>query len=117
MAMVDTPARAREYMFSTQTAERLVVDCVERFQQESQRAIYVDLMFRNLPRPEIVTAPMLILGAEADGTFSTEEVRATARAYHTEAELFAEMGHDMMLESGWPNVAERIHVWLGGQAL
>ena len=117
MAMVKTPARAREYMFSPQTAERLVGDCVERFQQESQRAIYVDLMFRNLPRPEIVTAPMLILGAEADGTFSAEEVRATARAYHTEAELFADMGHDMMLESGWPNVAERIHVWLGGQAL
>jgi pimeloyl-ACP methyl ester carboxylesterase len=112
MATVGTPPRAREYMFSPRTPESLVVDCVGRFQQESRRAIYLDMMFRNLPRPEIVTAPVLVLGAECDGTFSTEEVRATARAYHTEAEMFPNMGHDMMLEPGWAVVAERIHAWL-----
>ena len=117
MAIVSTPARAREYMFSPRTPEALVVKCVERFQQESRRAVYVDLMFRNLPRPEIVRAPVLVLGAEFDGSFSTEEARATARAYHTEPEIFPGMGHDMMLEPEWADVAERIHAWLESRDL
>lgn len=112
MGTLSTPPRAREYMFSARTPESLVVDCVGRFQQESRRAIYLDLMFSNLPRPHDVTAPVLVLGAECDGSISVEEVRATARAYRTEAELFPDMGHDMMLEPEWAAVAERIHTWL-----
>ena len=117
MGTVNTPARAPEYMFSPRTPESLVVDGVGRFQQESRRVIYVDTMFRNLPRPENVTAPVLVSGTECDGTFSTEEVCATARAYHTEPELFPDMGHDMMLEPGWAAVAERIHAWLESRDL
>jgi len=64
-----------------------------------------------------VTAPVLVLGAEFDDCFTTDEVRVTARAYRTEAEIFPDMGHDMMLESGWAAVAERIHVWLGTRDL
>jgi hypothetical protein len=44
-------------------------------------------------------------------------VLATARAYHTEAEFFPDMGHNMMLEPGWAAVAERIHTWLVAQGL
>jgi pimeloyl-ACP methyl ester carboxylesterase len=117
MATLSTPERAREYMFSARTPESLVVDCVGRFQQESRRAIYLDLMFLSLPRPQNVTAPVLVLGAEGDGCVSIEEVHATARAYHTEAELFPEMGHDMMLEPEWAAVAERIHTWLESRDL
>src|SRR5882757_888641 len=87
MVALNTPERAREYMFSARTPESLVVDCVGRFQQESRRAIYLDLMFLSLPRPQNVTAPVLVLGAEGDGCVSVAEVHATARAYHTEAEL------------------------------
>jgi pimeloyl-ACP methyl ester carboxylesterase len=117
MATVSTPACAREYMFSSRTPESLIIDGVRRFQQESRRAIYVDMMFRNLPRPERVTAPVLVMGAEDDGSFSTEEVRATAHEYHTEPEIFSGMGHDMMLEPGWADVAERIHNWLNARGL
>lgn len=117
MAMVSTAAFAREYMFSPRTPESVVADCVERVQQESWRALNVDAVFRNLPKPESVTAPVLVLGAECDGAFTTDEVRATARAYRTEAEFFPDMGHDMMLEPGWPAVAKRIHTWLESRDL
>lgn len=40
------------------------------------------------------------------------EAQATARAYRTEAEVFPNMAHDMMLEPGWRKVAERIVAWL-----
>jgi alpha-beta hydrolase superfamily lysophospholipase len=64
-----------------------------------------------------VSTPLLVLGAELDGTFITAEVRATATAYGTTAEIFPEMGHDMMVEPQWDAVAERIHGWLETRSL
>jgi hypothetical protein len=77
----------------------------------------LDEALRNLPKTKRVTTPMLVLGAACDGVFTTEEVHATARAYRTEAEIFPDMGHDMMLAPGWAAVAERIHGWLATQGL
>jgi alpha-beta hydrolase superfamily lysophospholipase len=99
-------------MFSPGTPEAEVVRYLARFQPESQRALFVDMPFRARPRPAQVSTPLLVLGAELDGTFTTAEVRATATAYGTTAEIFPEMGHDMMVEPQWDAVAERIHAWL-----
>ncbi len=112
MAALDTPQRARHSMFSPGTPESVVLDCVNRFQQESRRALFIDAMFRNLPRPRRVNTPLLVLGAEHDGVFTFDEVHATARAYQTEAEIFPGIGHDMMLEPAWEIVARRIADWL-----
>jgi alpha-beta hydrolase superfamily lysophospholipase len=65
-----------------------------------------------LPRPKRVTTPLLVLGAEHDRCILQREVRAAARAYRTDAEIFPDMGHDMTLEPEWAAVAERIHTWL-----
>jgi hypothetical protein len=64
-----------------------------------------------------VRTPILVLGAEQDGAHTRAEVQATARAYGTQAEFFAGMGHNMMLEPGWAVVAERIDSWLSGRGL
>ncbi len=72
----------------------------------------LDMLVLNLPRTHLVTTPLLVLGAECDGCFTPREVRATAAAYRTDAELFPGMGHDMMLEPEWSAVAERMHDWL-----
>ena len=112
MAALDTPARARESMFSPATPDSLVVEYAKRFQQESQRVLFVDMPFRSLPRPELVTTPLLVLGAEHDGCFNVEEIHATAQAYRAESHVFPGIGHDMMLEPGWQVVAERILNWL-----
>ena len=117
MHNLDTPARARESMFSPETPEAEVVRYVARFQPESARVLYLDQTFRALPRPEKVSTPLLVLGAERDGVFTTAEVRATAAAYGTVAEIFPDMGHDMMIEPQWGAVAERIRTWLETRAL
>ena len=83
-------------------------------QEESQRAT---LALLRIARPKRVRTPMLVLAASDDGCFTVKEAHATARAYGTEAEIFPDMGHNMMLEPGWPAVAERIHTWLAGQGL
>ena len=52
-------------------------------------------------RPSRITTPLLVL------------VRcATIRAYKAEAAFFPNMGHNMMLEPGWADVALSIQSWL-----
>ena len=113
---ISTPQLARERFFSAQMPDSQVVDYAARLQEDSSR-VGIDCLVLRLPRPKRVTTPLLVLGADDDGAHTRKEVRATARAYGTQAEFFPSMGHDMMLEPGWDAVAERIHTWLGTHRL
>jgi len=97
-------------------AKLVVARCAERLQEESAK-IPLELTLRNLPKPERITTPMLVLGGESDASVTSKELHANAVAYGTNAETFPDMGHDMMLESGWQAVAERIDGWLTAQGL
>jgi pimeloyl-ACP methyl ester carboxylesterase len=66
---------------------------------------------------ELVSAPVLVLGAEEDGSVTVDEVHLTARAYGTTATIFPRMGHNMMQDVGWITVADHICQWLGGRGL
>jgi len=110
-----TPALTREYLFCADTPEGTVESCMQRAGAESVRAAMTDPIVRRV-RTRRVTTPILVLGAEYDGFVSVRNVRATARAYRTEPEFFS-MGHNMMLEPGWADVARRIHAWLEGRDL
>ena len=116
LAYVNTPKLARERFFSAQTPDAQVLDYATRLQEESARAGF-DSVLLGLLRAKGVTTSLLVVGALDDGAITPKEVRATARAYRTEAEFFANMGHDIMLEPGWATVAERIHTWLGTHGL
>jgi pimeloyl-ACP methyl ester carboxylesterase len=116
LAYVNTPRLARERFFSAHMPDAQVLQYATRLQEESAR-IGVDCLVLNLPRPKRVTTPLLVLGGHDDGAHTAKEIRATARAYRTEAEFFPRMGHNMMLEPGWAAVAERIHTWLGTHGL
>jgi hypothetical protein len=43
---------------------------------------------------------------------SPSEIKATARAYNTQAEIIPGVAHNSMLEQRWQSVAERIIAWL-----
>lgn len=112
---VNTPRLARERFFSPSTPEQVVRACARRLQEESAR-IGRDGLLR-LPKPEQVGTELLVLGALQDGAVTKQEIQATARAYGTEPVFFADMGHSMMLEPGWREVAARIDDWLCGRGL
>ncbi|MDH6243091.1 alpha/beta fold hydrolase [Mycobacterium sp. OTB74] len=114
--MFSTPQLAREHLFSPGTPEQIVANGAARVQKDSVRAVFTDMVVWR-PKPMAVTAPVLVLGAEQDGTISNAEVHATARAFGTKAQLFPNMGHAMMLEPGWRVVAECIRNWLAHQGL
>ena len=62
-------------------------------------------------------APGTVRGAANDTIFSQKEIKASAQAYRTQAEIFDDMAHDMMLETGWQTVADRILSWLEERGL
>jgi len=110
-----TPELARETFFSESVSDADIVRYAALLGEEYVGKIVLDMLWLNLPQPKLVSTPLLVLGAEDDILFSRREVRATAAAYRTEAEIFPKMAHDMMLEPGWAAVAERIHAWLEGR--
>jgi pimeloyl-ACP methyl ester carboxylesterase len=109
--LIATPALVRELFFTADTPGPIVDACGARLQDESYLA-YLDMLALAPARPRRITVPMLVLGAERDMIFTVAEVRRTGRAYRTEAEIFPGMGHDMMLDTGWERVADRIDGWV-----
>jgi alpha-beta hydrolase superfamily lysophospholipase len=108
---IGTVPLVREHLFSAQTPDDIVASSAASVQSEAIRASLIDPMIRRV-RAGRISTPILVLGAADDGMVTNAEVRATARAYRTDAEFFAGMGHNMMLEPGWAAVAERIDSWL-----
>ena len=114
--IVGTPELTREAFFSAEMHEERVRTYHHRIQDESYRA-FLEMMLLKLPRPGRVKTPMLVLGAANDAIFSQKEIKASAQAYRTQAEIFDDMAHDMMLETGWQTVADRILSWLEERGL
>ena len=108
--LVNTSAMAREYLFCARTPEPIVKSCAARMENESARAGLDQMMMIRFP--DAPPMPLLVLSAEEDGMRTNREVSATARTYRTTAEFFPNMGHNMMLEPGWRDVADRISDWL-----
>ncbi|WP_319429164.1 alpha/beta hydrolase [Mycobacterium sp. RTGN5] len=107
--LVNTPLLARKHFFCDTTPESVIVECAQRLQAEGSHGGGLRFRFR----PGRVSTPLLVLGGEEDRSVRPREVHTTARDYGTTAEMFAGMGHNMMLEPGWRLVAERIQSWLG----
>lgn len=109
--IIGTPTLAREAFYSSALPGDQAQDYFLRLQDEAYLG-FLDMLLFNLPNPSRVHTPLLVLGASDDMIFHPNQIRATARAYSTEAILFPNMAHDMMLEPGWELVAERIIAWL-----
>jgi pimeloyl-ACP methyl ester carboxylesterase len=109
--IVETLELAHDAFFSADLPREQVQKHYVRLQDESYRA-YMDMMLFQLPRPRRVKTPLLVLGGADDKIFSVGEVESTARAYQTQAQIFPNTAHDMMLEASWQKVADAILQWL-----
>ena len=109
-SVVSTPDRVRRLFFSARTPEVEVERVASRLGDEAFLA-YLDMVFADLCTPATGT-PVLVLGAERDAVFPVETTRRIAAAYATEAMIFPDMAHDMMLEPGWERVADAIVDWV-----
>ena len=114
--MVASPELAREAFFSADFPEEELRTYWKLMQNESYMAL-LDMVALNLPRPEKVRTPMLVMGAARDSMLKPAEIEATARAYGTQAEIIPDVAHNSMLETRWEAVASRMLVWLRTRGL
>ncbi len=112
--MLATPELVGEAFFSKDLPKELLVKYWKQTQDDSFMA-FLDMVALDLPKPEKVKTPLLVLGAAQDNMIAPREVEATARAYHTHAEIIPDVAHNSMLEQRWESVAERILNWLNEQ--
>lgn len=108
--LVETAVLAQHHFFSANMPQDKVQQYFKQLGDESYRT-FLDMLLLNLPKPGRVNTPMLVLGGLNDTIFPVNEVNATASAYHTEPHFFP-MAHDMMLEAGWEQVAEKMLTWI-----
>lgn len=107
----------RSAMFAQPVTKEDLARWYKRMQPESHRAIW-DMTLFNLPlKSRMKLPPLLVLGAEHDTLIPASQVEMTARHYGVAAEIFPGMGHGLMLELGWRQVAERIHGWLEAEGV
>lgn len=109
--IIGKPKLTREAFFSADISSGKLNEYFDRMQDDSYFA-FLDMLIFSLPNPKKVTTDLLVLGAEDDTIFHTDEVEATASAYNTKPEIFPKMAHDMMLETDWQAVADHILEWL-----
>jgi len=109
--LVASPEIVRRSFFSAGLSDEQVVTYWKQMQDESAMA-FLDMLMFDLPKPDKVKAPMLVLGGALDQLFHPYEVEATARAYNAPCKIFEGVAHDMMLEPGWQAVADHILAWL-----
>jgi pimeloyl-ACP methyl ester carboxylesterase len=102
--------RVRHIMFSPNTPELTVTRCRERLQSESWAACME--MNNPVSPPSNLSCPMLVLGGELDQTVPQEAVLETGKAYHAPTHIFPGVGHNLMLEPSWENVAHYIDQWI-----
>jgi pimeloyl-ACP methyl ester carboxylesterase len=105
-------ATLQRALFASPVAADMLRAYYRRMQPESQRAMW-DMTVFNVPQLRRARSPpMLVLGAERDILVPPSQVEKAARYYGTEAEIFPDMGHLMMLEAHWQKVADRIIEWI-----
>ncbi len=114
--IVENPQLAQDALFSKDMPFETVKKYHSQMQDESFRA-YADMLGINLLHPKRVQTPLLVIGAAEDAVIGASDVRATAKAYGTEAVFVPGLAHDVMLEAGWRSVAERILSWLKDKGL
>ena len=109
--MLASPQLLGEAFFSKDLPEELLMKYWKQTQDDSFMA-FLDMVMLDLPKPERVKTPLLVLGAARDNMIGSHEIEATARAYRTRAEIIPDVAHNSMLERNWQSVAEKILAWL-----
>ena len=108
--LFNTPELARKFLFSEDTEDEKIAEYAARFGKESYRVGF-EAVF-NLPKPELVETPLLVIGAECDPLIAPKFIKKTARAYNADYKIFPRLSHALMLERGWRQVTDYMIEWL-----
>ncbi|ESQ07914.1 MAG: hypothetical protein N838_22780 [Thiohalocapsa sp. PB-PSB1] len=108
-----SPDMMHRLLFSREMPTAKLREYIDYMQAESQ-LVSLDLAGMDPLRlkPQQLQCPMLVQGAQQDVFISPSIVRQTARFYGSEAQIFPNMAHAMMLEENWREAADSLLHWL-----
>lgn len=109
--LVREDADVRAMFFTEHTPADVVRRTTSRVRSESYRA-FLDQLVLDRPRPRPVDERVLVMAAGADTIFSAADTDATARAWRADLTTFDGIGHDLMLDTGWEQVADALADWV-----
>jgi alpha-beta hydrolase superfamily lysophospholipase len=115
LPIVNEVTRYKTLFFSDNAPEEDLQSYVARVNDESLRAA-AGIIYGRI-NPELISTPILVLGAENDFLVSPKEIEATGRVYKTTPKVFPDMAHNMMLETNWQDVADYMITWLKNKGL
>jgi pimeloyl-ACP methyl ester carboxylesterase len=104
-------ANARKVMFSEEYPEIKLDKVMAQMQEESFR-LFLEMTALNLPDYKKVKIPLLIIGGEKDYLIPEKATRKMAALYKTDPYIIKDAPHNIMMESGWEKVAEKISSFL-----
>ncbi|GIX10466.1 alpha/beta hydrolase [Elioraea sp.] len=102
------PVRLRSALFSDALPDHLAWGYIARLQSESLRALAEAQWPRPVASARLVGVPALVLGATGDPLVPRDALLRTAWLHGAEHATMDRLGHAMMLDAGWPRVAETI---------
>jgi hypothetical protein len=105
LPFISNPDRAQRLLFSAAMSPEDVVRHHRSLDDESMLGALDCLALERVLSNE-VRSPIHVMGAADDAIVAGYEIEATARAYGTEALIFDNVAHDMMLDPEWKRVAD-----------
>lgn len=101
---------------SPDTPAEIVQFIQSRLQSESYRA-FLDLALLDFHRAHLLHTPSLFLHSANDIVLFEGEMKNTAKQFGGDYFAFDDVGHDMMLDTNWQKVADKISSWLNNKQL
>jgi pimeloyl-ACP methyl ester carboxylesterase len=100
LSLFSTLQRCRALFFSAGTADEVVIRCLSRLTEESNRVILDLIRWGAGPRHRSANraTPVLVVGGREDGLFSAGQVEHTAALYGADTLILADTGHNVMME-------------------
>ncbi len=113
--LVRTPELAGALFYSPQMPAEEANGYWKKLNNESFRA-FLDMLGLAAPRASKAdpALPKWVVGGELDAIFPPKIVERTARDYNTSAKIYPGMGHNLMVDVGWEQVAADLCAWVKG---
>ncbi|WP_439579186.1 alpha/beta hydrolase [Elioraea sp.] len=103
-----SPVRLRSALFSDALPDHLAWGYIARLQSESLRALAEAQWPRPVASARLLGVPGLVIGSGDDPLVPSDSLLRTAWLHGAEHITMDRLGHAMMLDAGWPRVAEAI---------
>lgn len=101
-----SPVRLRSALFSDALPDHVAWGYIARLQSESLRALAEAQWPRPVASAQLLGVPSLVLSAADDPLAPPDSLLRTAWLHGAEHVTMDGLGHAMMLDAGWPRVAE-----------